>query len=92
MAASTRIALLAGANPRKCVTGPTVRLPLGKWQINVHGKIDSEIAVHIGPTFIGSIHDGCELVIQKDADLGVRIVFTKPGTEEYISINALRVA
>jgi hypothetical protein len=92
MAHYNRVALIAGANPRKCKEGPVVRLPLGKWLIGVHGKIDSEIAVYVGGVRICKLHDGCEINVTTDPDKGVRVVFEKIGNEEFISINATKAA
>jgi hypothetical protein len=88
MAHSNRIALCAGANPKKCVTGPTVRLPLGKWRLNVHGKIDSKITMYIGSHCIGEIHDGGECEVISNPDDGVRVHFAAPGSEDYITVIA----
>lgn len=92
MLSTTRISLIAGACPKKCVTGPTVRLPIGKWRLNVHGKIDSKIIMHIGTTDIGEIHDGGECEVKADPDKGVKVVFIRQGTEEFITVVASRVA
>lgn len=66
------LALLGGANPRVCVSGPVVRLDAGDWKVRHVGVIDSVLSLHDGAVLAGN--GVCQVTV------------VTPGTEEYISV------
>lgn len=79
---ATKLALLSGAVPSKCLQGPVTRIPVGDWSIRVFGLISSKLILHpfgpISTTALLSLKEPTEFQIQ----------FEERGNEEYITVIA----
>lgn len=81
-----KLALLAGANPRVCEEGPLVRLSAGHWNIVSEGVVDSELSLTDASGSSAKLNGITDLEMHTGG--AMRVVFTKRGTEPFISFYA----
>lgn len=95
-----KLALLAGANPQTCKSGPVVRLAAGRWKFECSDIKDSSLyAALTSKPFVRDDEDMVEFIsVQHEAefDLEVPVVFRLDfrhrGTEKHITIMVAKVA
>lgn len=82
----SRLALLVGANPKRCSTGPVVRLLPGLWTLRIEGVTDSVIS--LDP--FGRVVDCMEILARQSVD--AQVIFLIRGNENFINVFADKVA
>lgn len=85
----SKLALLVGAIPRRCLAGPTVRLLPGVHLIHIEGQVDSTLCILVEGDTNELLH-GMRLRLEEPAD--VRVDFSKRGSESFINVMAEKVA
>lgn len=86
-----QLTLLCGADPKHCARGPSVRLQAGRWKLQCEGIKDSSLYL--------TLESNKETIsVQHDAEFVLEIPgivwldFRNRGRENYITVNAQRVA
>lgn len=86
-----QLALLSGASPRHCVSGPAVRLHKGSWRLNIQGIVDSKLNLNVeGYECSNAAYEG--MMIQCEETEVVCLSFAVRGNEPYITAIAEKVA
>lgn len=84
----SRLALLVGAVPSRCIEGPVVRLLRGHWILHVEGIVDSDLTLLIQGFPASKLEHAMEIKLDEPTD--VMIDFLKRGTEAFINVFADR--
>lgn len=86
-----QLALLSGASPRHCASGPAVRLHKGLWRLNIQGIVDSKLRLDVeGYEASNDAYEG--MLIHCENTEIVCLSFAVRGNEPYITAIAEKVA
>lgn len=86
------LAILVGANPKKCNHSPIVRLGQGAWKIVCDGLVNTRLTfkTHLDALCLDGDSTAEELVdgMIINGISHIRVIVAAPGSEQYITIKA----
>lgn len=83
-----RVALLLGAHPKRCTTGPVVTLPKGTYRLLTDNLQTSKLTLWVNGSS-SDVTQNSEFTLS-DSER-VRVEFTERGSENYVTVIAERI-